>query len=292
MKKSLLSLALLGVISTGAQASVLTFVEPDSDAIEFDGFDFSVSTAIAEQYDAAPFGTLEGNENFVEFGGFSTVSMDLGGTVNGDAGVGVLGGEYEIFIEYTLTGTADVLAAVPLPGSTFISQLITLTGGTATFYIEEGSVDGNFSGPMGAGVTQLMTASLNSEFSSCTLGATFDASTEVVLQSGGCTAHLNIDDVTSGYFFADSTDWADIPAGARQLTASLDVIGFDGLYFSYAAQEAALAAAGEASDGIGVQVFEIEHDASASFVIPEPMSIAMMGLGLIGVAGFSRRRAK
>ena len=42
----------------------------------------------------------------------------------------------------------------------------------------------------------------------------------------------------------------------------------------------------------GIITGTLDHDGSAVFNVPEPGTVAIMGLGLLGLAGFARRRGR
>ncbi len=114
-----------------------------------------------------------------------------------------------------------------------------------------------------------------------------------IFDNGGfCNITLEFAPV-AGYFNLDGVDVATHIAQGAGAWANLVVTVQElvGLFPSYAAQEAFLVANSLSSDGADTQKFQIKHDGNMTISVPEPTSLAILGLGLLGFAGVRRRKA-
>jgi hypothetical protein len=294
MKKSMIALGLASVFAVTAHADPINFDENANTSLSgldstltVDGIDFEVSTAAVTQTDngAEPFplsGTVLGSDSFVEFGAMIAADWTLGGPSVSPSGIE--SGAYEIWIDYTLTGVASG-GASPLPslGSTLIGIDFDEFSSFGSIYIDT-TVDGTFT----AGSDVI--ATLDHAEGGCGVFGTFDDETGVFptgqfnVGTGSCDVDFNLH-TTPGYFFTMGGTDVSLTYKPR-VNFDVTVESITGLFFSYAEQEADATFGG---DGIGVQSFVIEHDGNLTFLVPEPASIAILGLGLLGLAGVRRR---
>ncbi|WP_448565171.1 flocculation-associated PEP-CTERM protein PepA [Thalassotalea ganghwensis] len=263
MKKLLLAGVLAATTTFGVNASVLTFngsLFGDAD-VTFDNIDFDDDFATVTQTDDGD-GAITGNDAFTEFGLTSLISFGTGGA-------NYTPSAYEFWLDYSFSGEASTD-----PG--FLQVLF--AGGSADLVIDTDlTLDGQGAQVFNGGTT---IGSMTMNGGSCNIFGTV----------GVCNLFLDFVPVDT-YFSYNGEELNNHLNNGAVATANLIVTvqNIIGLFPTYAEQEAFLAANNLPSDGDDVQVFQIKHDGNMSIEVPEPTSIAILGLGLLGLAGLRRR---
>ena len=283
MNKKVIGLVVSGLLlSAQAQAGTLTFDQStagSTGSIVFDGLDLSTSVGTVTQTDTDASGDVTGSDSFVELGDTISVNWLLGTGIVPST----LGTDYEIWLDYSLNGEAE-----GLPGNFGGLDIgVDFATGMGTLYIDS-VVDGIMDTSTSLGSLTYK----NSQDIDCIVNGGVNNDGEFIVNTGGC--NFNWDFVaTAGFFDYDGEDLATVGQTAPvRINMDVTVEAFDGLFFSYAAQEQYLADNGMASDGADQQVFGIEHDANVSFSVPEPTTLASLGLGLLAMGFGARRKSK
>jgi hypothetical protein len=259
MKKLLLA-SLITATSFGASASaVITFDDSSFGGtavggVVYDGIDFDQDSATVTQTDTDSNGhVVGGNEDFTEFGNTEAVNFKLGSMNTG------VDSAYEVFFNYSFTGDAFFTAATG-PG-TLNQNFITFDSTVSGLYVDT-VVDQSLT----VGATQVASFDLQSGF--CLIGT--DRGT------GFCDITLNVN-YFAGYFTdVNGVDLSTTVGNTAQLNVTVqDIFGFSETYSTPGAS----------------QQFTITHDGNMTFEVPEPASVAILGLGLLGFAGARRRKA-
>lgn len=259
MKKLLLA-SLITATSFGASANaVITFDDSSfgGSGVTFNALDFNFDVATVSQTDTDTNGNASGLEAFSEFGTTDLVNFLL--TSSAD----VAPSAYEIFFDYSFSGFAEYFASTPFGEITDVN----FNAGAGALYVDQ-FADGNFLGEMDANTIKI--ADMSFRFGDCLiLNPTGNA-------SGSCNVFLDVD-FAPGYFStAGTADLSTSDNVISELTVTVqDVVGFSPVY-------------GSVGD---TQTFEISHDGNMSFDVPEPASVAILGLGLLGFAGARRRKS-
>jgi len=254
MKKLLLATLITGASLT-ATADVVVFDDSSFNGmmgseVVFDFIDYDSDVADVTQTDTDMSGDITGAEDFSEMGSTDVVNFKLGAALLG------VDPAYEVFYDYMFTGTATTV------GGAISVDFDTGPSGLYVDTIVNGVLDG--------GSTKVAGFSLLSG------GCSIDISPGPLQNKGFCAIDLVID-FEAGYFFNTLGD--DLSTTPSTKTAELivtvqDIIGLDFLYM----------APGDS------QTFEIEHDGNMKFNVPEPATVAILGLGLLGFAGMRRRK--
>ncbi len=307
MKRKILTAALLAALASTANASVIEFKGSlfGGTDIVFDNMDLKVESgddaATVIQTDTSGDGTIIGPDAFLEFGGTSVVGF----TNNGSGqpflppalhGLGGLDVNYSIFFDYAVSGMAQTVAGGDLEVT--FDNLI-----SAELYVmwdADASADGS------GGITEdpswetrvdLATFTLaqgNCDIDASIDGTTFDVSVDT---ASSCSLDM-IGNFMNGYFthVASGQDLEELNlTNPVQAEFAATVQEIDGLNFFYpvtnqAAIDAAIANNETPPEPIyGTQEFNVGHDSNMSFVVPEPSSIAILGLGLLGLARIRRK---
>lgn len=207
----------------------------------------------------APFGVIGAADSFVEFGITSAINFQ-NNNINIPIPTTGLGINYELLAQFTLKGIASIV------GTNVVVNFFPGSGSTASIYYDEilnNAIDG------ATIIGQLTKASGDCVFT----GAVFFA-------EGSCKINFAFDDAA----VSDPGVWTYMSGdlGDRKTTLTLDINGHDIKTSSplplYPAS--------------GVIAGTLQHDGTATFGVPEPGTIAIMGLGLLGLAGFARRRGR
>lgn len=255
MKKLILASVIAAATTFGANASILDFdgTSFGGGVTTFDQVDFNSDVASVSQTDTSGDGTILGVDSFAEFGTTEMVNFLLSGSSN------VLPTAYEMHLDYSLSGTAEQ-KLVPF---SFLDVLF--SGGTADLIVDT-TVDQILNG------AQTTVASMTLTGGSClVLNAT---------NSGFCDVDFSFTPTAAGYFSSNGTDLLSL-GGPITSTLIVTVQEIIGLSFNY--------------NGLGAgatQDFQIRHDGNLIInVVPEPTSVAILGLGLLGLAGVRSRKA-
>jgi hypothetical protein len=255
MKKLLLAtLVTAASFSATAYDSVLTFDDSSFNATPGSEVVFDFIDFDSDIADVTQTDT-DGNGNITGVEDFSEVgSTDL---VNFKLGTDLLGNggsAYEVFYNYTFSGMAT-------SNGVTIEVDFDAGAGSSGLYVDT-TVNGTFDGG-----TQIASYTLNDGTCTIIIGAT----------AGFCLIDLDVD-FTAGYFYnTNGDDVTTLPGkqSSQLIVTVQDIIGLD---FFYSAPGAS-------------QEFQILHDGNMTFDVPEPASVAILGLGLLGFAGARRRKA-
>lgn len=183
---------------------------------------------------------------------------EIGSTdvVNFKLGSTLLGTDpaYEVFYNYTFSGMATTVGNQ-------IEVSFDVGAGASGLYVDT-NVNGTFDGG-----TQIADFSLTQGTCEIFISA----------NTGFCFIDLDVD-FTAGYFTnvnGDDLSTLDSRQTARLVVTVQDILGLD---YDY--------------DAVGgSQDFQLNHDGNMTFDVPEPASVAILGLGLLGFAGARRRKA-
>ncbi|WP_076418904.1 flocculation-associated PEP-CTERM protein PepA [Colwellia sp. UCD-KL20] len=257
MKKLLLA-SLITSASFAATADVVTFNDssfngtPGSEIV-FDFIDFDADLAAVTQTDTDLSGDITGTEDFSELGSTDIVNFKLGGALLG------VDAAYEVFYNYSFSGTVTNNGTGTLD--------ITFNAGTSGLYVDT-TVVGN---GMFDGGTQIASFGLNS--GACSI----NINPGVLQNTGFCGLDLSLN-FAAGYFFNTNGDDLSTTPGAKTAALIVTVQDIIGLNPTYPAKG-------------DTQNFQISHDGNMTLSVPEPASVAILGLGLLGFAGARRRKA-
>jgi|GEM_PF-1051668 len=261
MKKLLLASLITGS-SFAASADVITFDDssfngtPGSEVV-FDFIDYDTDLAQVTQTDSDMNGNITVNEEFSETGSTDIVNFKLGEDLLG------VDAAYEVFYNYAFSGVATTTTN-PITGA--LELEVVFDNGNSGLYVDTTIVGNN----QLDGGTQIASFGLN-------LGGCEIDLNGPLANKGFCVIDLTVD-FAAGYFFdKNGTDLSTTP-GKKSAELIVTVQDIFGLNFNY--------------DEIGgTQDFQIAHDGNMTFNVPEPASIAILGLGLLGFAGARRRKA-
>ena len=268
MKNKLIALAMMTALSASANASVITLDTTGfggSTTFDFDLIQFlsetGANSASVTQTDTSGDGSIAGPDAFMEMGGTSVLSFNLDGSL-AQFGQGVDG--WNIFFDYQVGGMAnqDVTGDLQVNFDTLIS---------GSLYAVDTSTNINYG---------LATFSLLG--GDCDIDADVDGTGSVFVEAAS-SCHLDLTGVFEDGYFTDSTglDLGQYDDLGKTLGVSYDatVTAINGLKAVYPG--------GPGSS----QTFSVEHTASMEINVPEPTTVAILGLGLLGFAGARRRKS-
>ncbi|WP_076417757.1 flocculation-associated PEP-CTERM protein PepA [Colwellia sp. UCD-KL20] len=260
MKKLLLA-SLITSASFAASADVVTFDDSSfnltaGSKVVFDFIDFDTDKANVTQTDSDNNGNITVNEAFSEEGVTDIVNFKMGTTQLG------VDAAYEVFYKYAFSGIATT---TDVNGKRTLD--VTFNAGTSGLYVDTANV-GN--GVLDGG-TQIASLGLNEG------GCSIDITPGPLQNKGFCGLDLNLN-FSAGYFFDQNGVDLSTTANAKSATLIVTVQDILGLNFDYPVVG-------------GTQNFQIQHDGNMTFNVPEPASVAILGLGLLGFAGARRSKA-
>ena len=275
--KKILFPVVLGLLSTQANATNLDFNDGKASGgadsfVEIDLFDFAPDLAAVTQRDTDLSGDITGAESFTEMGTALDVSFNNNNLPVFGTGIN---SSYQLWLDYLLTGTVTGTAT----GATTIDIDVDFSSGSVGLYLDQdGTIQTSIGGTAGVGtMTKLVDFGFSS--GSCDIGASINATTGAVTQvgTGSCNVQLTADVLLTDYLF--TTSGVDLESILSPLTAELEVTVQDlgGLNFLYSSIGA-------------TQDFNITHDGNLNINVPEPTSIALLGLGLLGLGASSRKK--
>lgn len=278
MKKHIIATALTALITSTASASVITL-----DTTSFGGsnsFDFDLmqlvnesgsNSATVTQTDLSGEGTLAGVDGFMEIGGTNIATFNLDGTPVAAGSVsGFFNPGYNIIFDYQVGGTAqlDVTGDLQVDFDNLVEAKLW--------------VEWDFTGVGGAATQSQDLAVMSLVSGNCDIDSSINASTGNVSVDSASACSLSLTALFEDGYFTDAqgNDLGQYDENGQTLHVDYHatVSAINGLNFNYPV-------AG------GTQTFNVEHTSDMSINVPEPTSVAILGLGLLGLAGARRRKS-
>lgn len=208
---------------------------------------------------SAPFGVIGAADSFVEIGLTTAVNFQ-NNNINVPGPISGVNFGYELLADFNIKGVASLV------GGNIVVSFLPSSGSIATIYYDEilnSAIDGaTIIGQLTKGAGDcVITAGTAFTEGSCKIDFAFDAA---AVSDPGVWTYKSGD------------------LGDRKSSMTLDING----------NNIATSSPFPFYPASGIITGTLDHDGSAVFNVPEPGTIAIMGLGLLGLAGFARRRGR
>ncbi|MDX2367579.1 MAG: PEP-CTERM sorting domain-containing protein [Colwellia sp.] len=256
MKKKLAAVAVLTAIALPAAASVVTV----TDGVTPYTFDQLVVTTEGDSLITQTF--VDGtNDTFTEIGLTAVATFkNAGGTVGFPT-------TYDLIFNIDLVGTAATTET--FAGSGIFDIDVTFGNTSVSTLIHDDVPFGGLDG------TSTPIATLSGATGGCDLQVTA-ANPTVTTNNGTCNVSFDFDALVAGWF---TTSWGEdfttlTNTPTIDFSLDIDITAYD-----------------VDSPAPGITTIMVAHDGSAVINVPEPTSIAILGLGLLGLAGARRRKS-
>jgi hypothetical protein len=275
LRNTLIALALAGS-STAVNASEIDFLGSNFGGfdITFDLIDFLPETTSVSQTDTSGDGTILGPDAFIEWGSTSVVGFTLDDVAQPYYNTAFDGtavpSDMVLYFDYNVTGTASQTG----PTSTVVNFTALPSAELYLWWDADGD---NGTGSEGREErVSLATFALNG--GGCLLNTSVNGGTGDVSITGQSACDIYMEGTfAAGNFFSNSN--------GQDLSSLIELPRID--YDATVQQLLGLNVFYDAPGG--TQDFQIRHDANMSISVPEPTSVAILGLGLLGLAGMRRK---